>query len=308
MDSPLPSPPPSSPLPPSSPNSVRSNESVSTSTSTSLTLCRKNLRKLQPVWRSPVWEFFVVAEDTKFAQCKKCMEFIARGGETTKSFNTSNLVYHLKMKRLEDFCRFLTLKETKESERKTLKKERSEKKSLGGLQQLMLQRREDLTTPWNINDARAIAIHKKLGEMIALDGQPISVVEVIGFINLVRSLEPRYKIPSRKYLTDSLFPRIITGVKAALNKKLHTPEHDVKHCSFTTDIWSNNVAHRSLLSLTAHWLSDSFEKSSAVLHVTALEESHTGSYFVQSLMICFRLGRSVRKMCILYCVIMLLIW
>ena len=161
MDSPLPSPPSS----PSSPNSVRSNESVSVSTSTSSTLCRKNLRKLQPVWRSPVWEFFVVAEDTKFALCKKCTEFIARGGETTKSFNTSNLVYHLKTKHLEDFRRFLTLKETKESERKTLKKERSAKKSVGGLRQLTLQRREDLTTPWNINDTRAIAIHKKLGEM-----------------------------------------------------------------------------------------------------------------------------------------------
>ena len=95
---------------------------------------------------------------------------------------------------------------------------------------------------------------------------------------MVRSFEPRYKIPSRKYLTDSLFPRIITGVKAELNKKLHTPEHDVKHYSFITDIWSTNVAHRSLLSLTAHWLSDNFEKSSAGLHVTTLEESHTGSY------------------------------
>ena len=30
--------------------------------------------------------------------------------------------------------------------------------------------------------------------------------------------------------------------------------------------------------MTAHWVSNSFEKSSAVLHVTALEESHTGSY------------------------------
>ena len=59
---------------------------------------------------------------------------------------------------------------------------------------------------------------------------------------------------------------------------LHTSEDDVKHYSITTDIWSTNVAHRSLLSLTAHWISDSFEKSSAGLHVTALEESHTGSY------------------------------
>ena len=79
--------------------------------------------------------------------------------------------------------------------------------------------------------------------MIALDGQPISVVEDPGFINLINSLEPCYKIPSRKYLTDNLFPRIITGVKAELNKLLHTPEEDVKHYGFTTDIWSTNVAH-----------------------------------------------------------------
>ena len=59
---------------------------------------------------------------------------------------------------------------------------------------------------------------------------------------------------------------------------LHTPEYIVKHYSFTTDIWSTNVAHKSLLSLTAHWISESFEKSSAVLNVTVLEGSHTGSY------------------------------
>ena len=60
-----------------------------------------------------------------------------------RSFNTSNLVYHLKTKR---FCRFLTLKETKESERKTLKKETSEKKSVGGSRQLTCMYFRDHTT------------------------------------------------------------------------------------------------------------------------------------------------------------------
>ena len=31
--------------------------------------------------------------------------------------------------------------------------------------------------PFNINDVRAHIIHRKLDEMIVLDGQPISVVE-----------------------------------------------------------------------------------------------------------------------------------
>ena len=69
-----------------------------------------------------------------------------------------------------------------------------------------IQRREDLTTPCNINDVRACIIHERLGEMIALDGRPI----------IVSSLAIRFPAENT-YLTDNLFPRIITGVKAELN-------------------------------------------------------------------------------------------
>ena len=53
---------------------------------------------------------------------------------------------------MEDFHQFLKIKEMKENERESIKKERSGKKSVGGLRQLTLQQRENLTTPWNIND------------------------------------------------------------------------------------------------------------------------------------------------------------
>jgi len=39
-------------------------------------------------------------------------------------------------------------------------------------------------------------------------------------------------------------------------KKLHAP--GVEYYSFTTDGWSANVATRSLLSLTAHWVEQDF--------------------------------------------------
>ena len=42
----------------------------------------------------------------------------------------------------------------------------------------------------------------------------------------------------------------------------------------------------SLLSLTAHWVAHIFERTSAVLHVMALEGSHTGMYIAEKLMIC----------------------
>ena len=45
--------------------------------------------------RSPIWEFFEVSEDLKFATCNTCGKDVSRGGKTMKSFNTS-LYYNAK--------------------------------------------------------------------------------------------------------------------------------------------------------------------------------------------------------------------
>ena len=47
-----------------------------------------------------------------------------------------------------------------------------------------------------------------------------------------------------------------------------------EHFSFTTDIWSSDNGHASLLSLMAHWVTSSFVRKSAVLHAESIYESH----------------------------------
>ena len=84
-----------------------------------------------------------------------------------------------------------------------------------GLCQLTLQKREDQTTAWNINDPRACIIHKKLAEMIAIDSQPVSIVEDVGFINFVKTLEPCYNRgigigPAGPVLARPLFLKVKT--------------------------------------------------------------------------------------------------
>ena len=51
---------------------------------------------------------------------------------------------------------------------------------------------------------------------------------------------------------------------------------NVPNMSFTTDIWSTAVNFDSLLSLTAHLVTDSFERKSAILSVNPFDGSHTG--------------------------------
>ena len=147
------------------------------------------------------------------------------------------------------------------------------------LRQLTLAEAEELHKPWDINDQRAKRIHVKIGEMIARDCQPYSVVEDAGFKSLVHVLEPRYHIPSRKYFRETVIPGIVKTIEAKIKTKLQ----GVNYISFTTDVWSSEVNSDFLLSFTAHWVDDTFHRFLAVLQVQPLEQRHTGEYTAMKL-------------------------
>ena len=67
---------------------------------------------------------------------------------------------------------------------------------------------QDRGRKWDISDIRAQRVHKLVMEMIALDKQPFSLVENIGFVRLLQVLEPRYTLPSRKYLIEKRLPLV----------------------------------------------------------------------------------------------------
>jgi hypothetical protein len=52
--------------------------------------------------------------------------------------------------------------------------------------------------------------------MIATDIQPFKIVEDEGFRNLITTLQPKFKLehmPSRKYLTENMMPRLCSELK-----------------------------------------------------------------------------------------------
>jgi len=81
-------------------------------------------------------ELFSLAEDAKFAICNKCGDLVSRGGESTKSYNASNLVAHLRLQHSEEYTNFTQLKVRRKSEREMVRKERGKASSIGGLCQL----------------------------------------------------------------------------------------------------------------------------------------------------------------------------
>lgn len=59
----------------------------------------------------------------------------------------------------------------------------------------------------------AVRITEALTHFIALDDKPLSVAENEGFRRLLSTLEPRYEIPSRPYITDVMVPKLFDEVK-----------------------------------------------------------------------------------------------
>ena len=91
--------------------------------------------------RSPIWDYFKVGEDTKFAICNACGQSISRGGKTTKMFNTTN---HIREMHAELHPELL-----KKCDERTKEKASTPSSS----RQLTFQESSD---KWDINDPRAL--------------------------------------------------------------------------------------------------------------------------------------------------------
>ena len=63
------------------------------------------------------------------------------------------------------------------------------------------------------NSERAKRITKSIASFIALDLRLHSVVENVGFQMMVFTVEPRYKIPSRRYFTDIAIQMLCSETK-----------------------------------------------------------------------------------------------
>ena len=72
---------------------------------------------------------------------------------------------------------------------------------------------EQAVAQLQLNPERAKRITKSIASFIALDLRPYSVVENVGFQTMVFTLEPRYKIPSRRDFTDTATPTLYKETK-----------------------------------------------------------------------------------------------
>lgn len=152
-----------------------------------------------------------------------------------------------------------------------MRAEFSQQAQQNALTQPTIQQSVELSQPWPINHRRAALITRRITEMIALDLQPFSMVEDVGFLRLIHTVAPQYVMPSRKYFSDTKIPELYSEVRETLQQVISEQSSLV----FTVDIWTCQYTIQSYLGLTCHWLTNDFQRKMAVLLCQPFDGSHT---------------------------------
>ena len=119
-----------------------------------------------------------------------------------------------------------------------------------------------------LDSPRAQEITNKVAGVMIKDMRPFSVVEDVGFRELLLTLEPRYNIPCRAHFSRKVVPSLYENAKQELLSMLKdtTP-------SFTTDSWTSCAA-QSYTTFTVHFIDASWALRSYVLDTTE-DSCHT---------------------------------
>ena len=171
--------------------------------------------------KSVIWMFFSVhKEDKSKAICLTCKEKVSQGGSNPKNFNTTNLRKHLQSHRdkYKEFCEKEAAKrdETQERAAAASALQTSEQVSLKQSTLEGLGERKKTSPDYPCTKE----LTYRLAVMIAIDLQPFSIVEDVGFRQLVAALEPRFSLPSRRYLSEVVIPEIHAKVKHGITELL----------------------------------------------------------------------------------------
>ncbi|XP_044760263.1 zinc finger BED domain-containing protein 4-like [Coccinella septempunctata] len=176
-----------------------------------------------------------------------CVKISSSGkscGGVGKNASTTSMTNHLKRKHCGEYEQFQGGNSSKKLKQPTI---------VSALQSC---------SKWSIDDHRSKSIHYGIGEMIALDNLPYSIVTNKGFQRLMSKIVPQYTIPGRKYFTDNIVPDIYNRLVTVIKNKLVS----VPYISLTSDLWTCSHTNESFISFTGHWFDHGFTSNHVVLN------------------------------------------
>ncbi len=113
---------------------------------------------------------------------------------------------------------------------------------------------------------------------LAKDMRPVNLVEGSGFVELMKEMDPKFTIPSRRTVTRVLMPKL----EAQEREKLKTDLAKTPWISLTTDMWSSRT-NSAFLNITAHYLLED-KIITKVLSCERFPQRHTGENIKEALL------------------------
>lgn len=217
------------------------------------------------IWR---WLGFKVSDEQQnHIICREChKQVIARGGSTT------NLFHHLKQwhKLQYEECVKLRAAEAPAASRPQPEKAPSPKQS-------SLRASFSRTVPYEKKSDMWCTITKAVSYHIAKDMVPIATVKQVGFKKLLKTMDPRYELPSRNYFAREALPQMYNEVRLSLADRLA----NVTHFALTSDMWSSRTCG-PYMSVTVHFIQD-WEIKTVCLQTSYFPQDHTGEHIAEAL-------------------------
>ena len=132
--------------------------------------------------------------------------------------------------------------------------------------------------PFPRNSPKALAITKAIAYYIIDDYLPLSTMESKPFRELLKTIEQRYQPMSRKYLGETLLPKMYNELSEMLKAELRKTT-DV---ALTHDMWTS-INQEAFGTMTAHYVTEEWELRSVVLQTRKTDEQHTGENIASDL-------------------------
>ncbi len=186
---------------------------------------------------SVAWTWFGYEKsdtDQKTVLCKLC-----RTPVPTTGSNTTNLFYHLRKNHVKEYGQSLQMRGTKEPSGAQNKP-----------QSKTIEQAFACGTPYNRDSRRWQEIREAIATYICKDMAPIYTVEKQGFRALMKKLDSRYTMPSRKHFTQVELPRLYHECRAKVEGEIHQVAYYAM-----TDMWTSRTIH-PYMSLTVHFIQD----------------------------------------------------
>ncbi|XP_072315249.1 zinc finger BED domain-containing protein 4-like [Eucyclogobius newberryi] len=218
---------------------------------------------------NPLWLHFNEPTPGR-GKCLHCDQMVSMGATAGRNKNTTNLWKHLENHHADVF---------REAKKRKEDMKNAELTSGGSNIIARIASAQPQSDKWKEVELKSKKIDKLVAEMCAADDQPFSVVSGKGFKRLIAALEPKYTVKSEHFYHSHLLENLYKKVQSCIRGLISPKGRKEQFLSFTADCLPGRA--ESMMSLTCHFIDETWERRQAVLHVKTMTDASTVTYIHQ---------------------------